>query len=166
MIALRVQREPSESGATLGALYINDVFICWTLEDVIREPLYGPLDEISRIAWVKTWKRYGQTAIPAGRYDVVMEFSPKFNMRLPELKGVPGFSESKVHAGNRHQDTEGCILVGTGRTLNTVTNSRAALADVLLRLKPVGNERMFVDLHNPPGRHYGTQLTPEPGSAA
>lgn len=166
MIAMRVQREPSDGGSTLGALYINDVFVCWTLEDVIREP--GPAPRTSLVQWVMTWKVPGRTAIPAGRYDVVMEWSPRFQMTLPELKGVPGFSETKFHAGNRHEDTEGCLLTGAGRTSNMVTDSRAALSQVLMRLGRQ-NERIIVDIHNPPGRHLtGQPFNPviTPGSAA
>lgn len=144
MIAVRVQREPSEFGVTLGACYVNDRFVCWTLEDVMRE--------IPGIA-VANWKVPGKTAIPAGRYELVMEWSPKFQMTLPELKGVPGFSETKFHAGNRAEDTEGCIIVGRVREDRAVRQSRLALDDLLLRLKSFAGEPMFVDVENPPGRH-------------
>lgn len=153
MIVIRVQREPSENGATLGALYVNDRFVCWTLEDAIREPSLRPITE-QLGPWVASWKVQGRTAIPAGRYPVVIEYSPRFNLKLPELKQVPGYSEVKFHAGNTAADTDGCILVGCDRDTATVGRSRAALADLLARLHGFAEEPIVVDIENPPGRHF------------
>lgn len=152
MIAVRVQREPSDRGATIGALYVNDYYVAWTLEDQIRE--LPNVAGVEPAAWVSSWKVKGETAIPAGRYELVFEWSPKFQMMLPELKGVPGFDETKFHAGNRAEDTEGCILVGRGRSRGSITASRAALDEFIGLLRSFnGSDGMFVDVHNPPGRH-------------
>jgi len=153
MIAVRVQREPSERGWTPGALYINDCFVCWTLEDIVRETALGLRTD--RVAWVQSWKVPGATAIPAGRYDLALEWSPKFTRILPELKGVPGFSEIKIHAGNRAKDTEGCIIVGRTRGIDQLYDSAAMLDDVLLRMmNPMMAERMRIDILNPPELHF------------
>lgn len=151
MIAMRVVREPSDFGATLGALYINDFWVCWTLEDAIRERPMTP--GVQPAVWVAEWKVKGRTAIPAGRYQVVMEYSPRFDIVLPELKGVPGFSETKFHAGNDVDDTDGCILVGRTRQTRTIGESRIALDHVLALLKSFNGAPIFVDVENPPGRH-------------
>lgn len=152
MIALRVQREPSDNGATFGALYVNDCFVCWTLEDVIREPVTRPFSDLD--PWVRSWKQKGATAIPAGRYSIAMEWSEKFQRNLPELKQVPAFTEVKIHPGNSPDDTEGCILVGLDRDHRMVLRSRDALFALMSRLHATPGEAIVIDIHNPPFRHY------------
>jgi hypothetical protein len=113
-MTLTILREPSRDGATLGSLYINGVWECWTLEDVERD---------IKIA--------GVTAIPVGTYPVKMTYSPRFKMVLPELVSVPQFSSIRIHAGNTALDTDGCILLGQAREGTTLLRSRMALAGVL-----------------------------------
>jgi hypothetical protein len=54
----------------------------------------------------------GKSSIPASSYKLEFEYSPKFHRKLWELKGVPGRSEIKIHAGNYARQIQGCILVG------------------------------------------------------
>ena len=115
---LRVIREPSTAAATLGILLIDGVFACWTLEDVVR-PVKIP----------------GETAIPAGRYDVRLSLSQRFQKVLPELLAVQGYSGIRVHAGNGVGDTQGCVLVGRKRTTNGVLESKLALMEVMEHLR-------------------------------
>ncbi len=96
--------------STVGTLTVGD-WSCYTLEDVVRD---GP-------------KVQGRTAIPAGRYQVVWTYSPKFRVFTPELLAVPGFTHIRVHSGNDADDTEGCILVGTTHpSPNWIGKSRIA----------------------------------------
>ncbi len=53
------------------------------------------------------------SSIPEGRYIVRKEYSPRFGMKLHELKNVPQRSEIKIHAGNYYYQLNGCILVGS-----------------------------------------------------
>lgn len=56
--------------------------------------------------------------IPAGEYDVTIEFWEKKGKFYPFLHDVPGLKEDKgvyIHAGNNVSDTRGCILVGLRR---------------------------------------------------
>lgn len=100
MLLCRIFINPRQ---TLGSLFINRQFECYTLEDTEREIEGVP---------VSVWKVPGQTAIPMGRYRVIISRSPRFGKLLPELLDVPGFTGVRIHAGNTEADTDGCILVG------------------------------------------------------
>lgn len=105
---LRLIREPTtDAGATLGALYVNGVWQCWTLEDAIRDH-----------------KVPGATAIPAGRYHVIVDLSARFQRLMPHVLDVPGFEGIRIHPGNTPVDTEGCILVGGRRGDGALQDSR------------------------------------------
>ena len=75
-------------------------YFCDTLEPTWRDYEHG------------AYKVKGRSAIPEGRYAVVISWSPKFKAWLPILLGVPKFEGIRIHAGNTSEDTEGCILVG------------------------------------------------------
>ncbi|AGO49145.1 hypothetical protein Phi39:1_gp30 [Cellulophaga phage phi39:1] len=75
------------------------------------------------------------SCIPAGNYEVALEYSPRFNKQLWEIKGVPGRSECKFHAANYWDQLNGCIALGRSRKkINSddvldITNSRNTMAD-------------------------------------
>ena len=102
--------------ATLGTLSVNGKLLCWTLEDTVREVDGQP---------VSKWKVLGATAIPRGKYAVIITYSNRFKRDMPLLVDVPGFSGIRIHPGNTSEDTEGCILVGGRPTKpNWLPNSR------------------------------------------
>jgi len=84
---------------TVGILYIDGVFGCFVLEDEYR------LDKVMN-----------ETRIPAGRYRVALQYSPKFSPRyfhdMLTVVNVPGFTGIRIHRGNMESDTSGCLLVG------------------------------------------------------
>jgi hypothetical protein len=139
MTDLRLIREPTLEGVTLGSLYLNGVWFCWVLEDAIREVPGVP---------VAQWKVRGQTAIPAGHYAFILSPSARFGRVLPELLKVPGFSAVRIHRGNTIEDTDGCLLVGTGRTARSVTGSRVAEVKLMQALTPDGG---WITVENPTG---------------
>jgi hypothetical protein len=106
---LKLIREPSSETTTLGKLYVNGEFECYTLEDKVREVKYA-----------------GITAIPAGTYKVIVTWSPRFKRQLPLLINVPEFDGVRIHPGNTHRDTEGCILIGTKIEGDRLVESRKA----------------------------------------
>ena len=115
---LRLERpDRTDSACTIGEILVDGQEECYSLEDKVREIEGQP---------VEAWKVAKETAIPKGSYNVVVTYSNRFQRDLPLLENVPGFSGVRIHPGNTTEDTEGCILVGRGRTEKTVTESRAA----------------------------------------
>ncbi|MBI2882861.1 MAG: hypothetical protein HYY11_02975 [Candidatus Methylomirabilis oxyfera] len=105
--------------STIGELLIDDERVCFTLEDAVQNGR----------------KISGETAIPAGRYQVTITESQRFKRLLPLLLDVPGFDGVRIHAGNTCDDTAGCILVGTTMGPDRVNNSRKAFSPLFERLK-------------------------------
>jgi hypothetical protein len=117
---LRVIREPTRAdGTTLGVLFKDGVFFGFTLEDAVREVAGQP---------VESWKVKGETAIPQGRYRVVVTPSVRFHRPLPLLLDVPGFDGIRIHPLNTSAETEGCIGVGFDRDDRHGTILRSAVA--------------------------------------
>ena len=53
-----------------------------------------------------------ESCAPKGEYSMVLEYSPKFNQQLWELKDIPNRSEIKFHASNFWYELNGCIALG------------------------------------------------------
>ena len=118
---------------TIGRLYVDNVYVCDTLEDCVRDlNRNGQFDNGEK-------KVYGETAIPFGRYEVELNVkSPKYSNFakypwakpyggfLPRLKNVNGFEGILIHVGNTPKDTLGCILVGYNTIKGQLTDSRKA----------------------------------------
>ena len=64
----------------------QETYFCDTLEPTWRDYAHGGR------------KIKGCSAIPEGRYAVVISFSPKMQKWLPILLGVPMFSGIRIHA--------------------------------------------------------------------
>jgi len=117
---IRVKRIAKKSDYTIGKVYINGSYFCDSLEDTDR----GLTQEMS-FTEVKAKKIYGKTAIPTGTYNVAWTYSNRFKKMMPLIENVKGFEGIRIHAGNSHKDTEGCILLGKNSVVGKVINSRA-----------------------------------------
>lgn len=115
---LKLVRKWFTEKSTIGELFIDNEFQCFILEDVVRG-----------------FKIAGETAIPAGRYEVRITFSERFQRELPILIAVPGYVGIRIHGGNTAKDTLGCLLTGTERHLDTVSHSQLALEALLKKLR-------------------------------
>jgi hypothetical protein len=113
-------REPSINDTTLGSLFIDDHWQCHTLEDVIR-----PRGEKVR----------NKTAIPPGRYKLILSMSNRFKKIMPEVINVPMFTGIRIHSGNTAKDTAGCLLVGQTRSVETRSIGRSRFAYTALMIK-------------------------------
>lgn len=131
---LRLIREPSVLGTTLGVLFVDGRFRCFSLEDEIADV-----------------KVPGRTCIPEGRYEVRLTWSPKFGKVLPELKNVPGFSGIRIHAGNTAKDTDGCILLGVQRSGVNLVQSRPAVEQLQadMELEKAADRPIWIVIENP-----------------
>lgn len=130
---ITVLRYMDDGESTLGLLFYNQSFHCYTLEDTFR-----PV------------KIYGETRIPAGNYKldflrVDNELTLKYRTTRDwfeyhlHINDVPGFEGILIHTGSTHVDTKGCLLVASGidasnATLN-ISNSRTAFELLYKKLK-------------------------------
>ncbi len=126
MLELKLVRDPSANGCTIGRLSIGGEHQCFTCEDVVR-----PTGR----------KVPGETAIPAGRYRIIVDRSERFSKAagrdvfLPLLQNVPGFTGVRIHTGNWAKDTEGCILPGLVRRPDGVGQSKPAFDALFARIQ-------------------------------
>lgn len=134
---IRLERGESEHGATIGELYVDGAFECYTLEDEVREVEGQP---------VEAWKIKGRTAIGRGTYPVGITLSARFKRDLPILGRVQGFEGVRIHPGNTSEDTEGCILPGQTRTDRTVGASRAAFAALFSKIRGAIDQGDYVTI--------------------
>lgn len=104
---------------TLGLLFIDGEFECFTLEDEKR-----------------TQKVFGETRIPEGHYEIrlrkeggfhwryLQKFGSKFHRGMLHLQNIPNFKYVLIHIGNTDDDTAGCLLVGTSAVSNVYEKGR------------------------------------------
>lgn len=123
---LQLVRKIFTDKSTIGELSVDGAFECFTLEDPVRPK-----------------KITGETAIPAGTYEVAVTFSNTFQKFLPLLLNVPNFEGIRIHTGNTPKDTIGCILVGEGKGADSVISSRLAFAPLFEKSKPSSGQKRF-----------------------
>jgi hypothetical protein len=108
---LLLKRFSGADESTLGLVFVEERFFCYSLEDQFNEP-----------------KIPGETRIPAGRYQIILRneggmvtrYKKRFSWHsgMLWLQNVPGFRFIYLHVGNKDDDSEGCILVGDGQVQN------------------------------------------------
>jgi hypothetical protein len=100
--------------STIGDLTVpGHDFKCHTLEDKVRP------DGV---------KVPHETAIPAGRYKVVIDYSNRFKRYMFHVLDVPLFEGIRIHCGNTSADTDGCLLVGVSEQHDWIGGSHVAFA--------------------------------------
>lgn len=129
---LKVARKTFTENSTIGELSIDGKFECYTLEDKVRA------------MGVKIW---GATAIPEGMYEIIINFSQKFQRFMPLLLKVPNFEGIRIHSGNTSADTTGCILVGRATGKDSVANSRLAYKTLFAKMEAASKrEKIFIQI--------------------
>lgn len=106
MRQIAVKRIRQGKNSTLSEIYIDDILVCYGLEDAVRDV-----------------KIKAETAIPAGTYRLDFNrhgaMNARYKRRFPsvhqgmvEIKEIPNYSYVYIHIGNNIGDTAGCLLVG------------------------------------------------------
>lgn len=97
---------------------------------------------------IRRRKIIGKTAIPTGRYRILITRSRRFGRWLPLLLNVKGFEGIRIHAGNKPEDTRGCILLGFNRRKGYVLDStRCVLTLVKMMTEAIAKgEKVFVEV--------------------
>lgn len=130
MMELLLRRVYRGAKYTIGRLFIDGVYFCDTLEDTDRD-----LKQTDDVTDIRKRKIKGQTAIPLGTYDVILNRSNRFKKILPLLLNVPCYEGVRIHSGNTPNDTDGCILIGNNTIKGMVTNSRVTMTNLMKQLK-------------------------------
>lgn len=129
---ITIIREYQTSDATLGRLLVDGEEFCYTLEDLQRKE-----------------KIRGKTAIPCGRYKVIVDFSNRFQKELPHILDVPNFTGVRFHGGNTAEDTEGCPLLAKSRTKDRIYNCAVVVKEITRRIKEEGHAWLTVKSNFP-----------------
>ena len=134
-LELTIERRYFKSTYCIGKLLVEGMPLSDSLEDKDRG-----LTSDMPTSKIYLKKVYGQTAIPYGRYEVRLTYSPKYATRpraakykglIPEIMEVPGFSNVRLHVGNSSADTSGCPLVGENKVVGRLVNSTQAFYDLM-----------------------------------
>ena len=117
---IEVKRFEFKDTHTVGKMYVDGVYECYTLEDAVRNGT----------------KVLGKTAIPIGKYKLIVDASVRFKQDMPHILNVPDFTGVRIHAGNTSADTDGCILLGsTWAGKDFIGNSKIAYKKFFDKLK-------------------------------
>jgi len=120
---MRVTNRKDDGTATAGQLFVDDQFVCDTLEPPITA-------EYPRI--------------PAGRYPVEFWFSGTFQEIVPHICNVPGRDLIEIHPGNKPTDTHGCLLVGKGGVADWISTSRATFLRLMQLIRQCAPGELFI----------------------
>lgn len=134
---IRIANKPTY---TIGKLYIDGVYFSDVLEDVDRG-----LDDSMSVDEILKKKIKGQTAIPTGTYPVKITYSPKYKKLMPLIENVKGYQGIRIHSGNTHKDTEGCLLVGRNKEVGKVLESRKTF-NALYKILTDTKEHIIIDI--------------------
>ena len=120
---LILERKIHNENSTEGNLYVNGKWFCNTIEDRVRA-LPGK--------WHKELKIYGKTAIPYGRYPVLVTWSNRFKRMLTGIFNVPDFEGIRIHNGTSELSSAGCVIVSykDDDANHKLINDKAAMNDL------------------------------------
>lgn len=117
---IKIDRKYKKDTYTISNVYLNGIKQPYNiLEDRDRN-----LSSDMSLEEIKKIKVYGETAIPSGTYNVIMNYSPRLKKIMPLLLNVKGYEGVRIHSGNTNKDTLGCLVVGKNDVKGKVTNSR------------------------------------------
>lgn len=132
---LKLIRYWDNKESIIGLLFLNDKFLCYTLENTHRDI-----------------KVMGNTCIPEGTYEIKLRTEGGHHQRYSEmfkedhegmlwLQDVDNFQWILIHIGNKKDDTDGCILLG-----DTVNNN--SIDDGFIGASKPSYIRVYKDIVN------------------
>lgn len=139
MTVITIERTHFLKDSTIGKLSVNNIFFCYTLEDIVRgEGIKVP----------------AETAIPSGVYRFIVSHSPRFNREMIllyteeidysiEAKGI-SFTGVRIHGGNDEDDTEGCPLVAYNVDYKAGKIWGTAEKELLAKVKELGGRGICI----------------------
>lgn len=122
--------------STISKLFVDGLYECEVLEGTVRPD--GAV------------KIFGKTAIPGGRYQVIMTMSTRFQRILPLLVDVPGYEGVRIHPGNKPEDTEGCLLPGQEcATSNFVAHSVIEFTKLMVKINKANKagQKIYINVN-------------------
>jgi hypothetical protein len=128
-VKINVVRKWFSDNSTIGEVLVDKEFFCYSLEDTVRKNAAHP----------------GKTAIPKGRYKIMLNVSHRFNRVMPEILNVPGYSGIRIHPGNDQYDTSGCILVGYNKGEDVIWNSKKAF-EKLFSIMEIDKDDIIIEV--------------------
>lgn len=141
---LRVDRKWKKEDYCVSDIYVDGEWVCNGLEDTDRG-----LDQDMQDFMIRNKKIPNRTAVPTGRYKVLMNtVSPKFSKypfymevcqgKLPRLKDVKGFDGILIHVadGPKGADLlEGCIGVGLNKVVGQLCEGKETFKKIYAMMK-------------------------------
>lgn len=128
---------------TIGKLFVEGKLYTDTIEDKTRD-----LNKDGDLLDEGEAKVMHKTAIPYGRYEVIVNMSTRFKRMLPRILNVPHFDGVLIHNGKDETSSSGCIIIGENRIKGKVLNSTYwmnKLTDFLLEEQKKGN-KIFITI--------------------
>ena len=157
---LTVLRYSDDGDSTLGLLFIDGDFFCYTLEDEHRDSKVMKETRIDAGVF--------QLAIQENNTPMTMRYKQKhswFRNHI-EITGLPRHSSVYIHIGNKDEHTAGCLLVGDLANNNQfddgkITSSTMAFKRLYERIYPyversecsieiIDFDRLYKDKHDAP----------------
>jgi Family of unknown function (DUF5675) len=125
-----LQRLTTSSEGTFGTLLVNG------------RPYYVTLE----LPWKNNQKDV--SCIPPGEYKATRMFSEKFKKVLFVLHNVPGRDLIEFHIGNKVENTNGCILLGSefSKTEYAIVDSKVSFDDFMIRMPAEGFTVLIKDV--------------------
>jgi len=132
-VNLVLEREIFTDQSIIGRLYLNEEYVCDTLEN----PYINNERNIS--------------CIPEGKYNVRLR-TPRESATRDYLhlivQEVPDRSFILFHRGNKPEHTQGCILVGFYNEQDFVSKSKYAMDFLMRRILNLGGENIKLLIKN------------------
>jgi hypothetical protein len=134
-ITLSIKRQTFTPKSTIGTLFIDGLFFCYTIE--------RPRADIGTPATLLGPDGQNHPCIPAGVYQTKKVVYDHLNLLCFELQNVPGRTSILIHPANFASQLLGCIAPGQTNGVDTVGQSDNAYVQLMGK---TANQDVIVDI--------------------